>query len=219
MISNTVAITTCGSVGETAIEYFWRDKASDHPRPIFESFTNRYKYWPCGAFMSDGDLYVPLLKIGPKAGSAPDDIFNFTGLGMSVARIAHPDEIPPDEWMAELIPWSCTFDPDSWGCCTFNDKFLYFFERGKSETVLLKRLHRDHLENPGRHVEFFSVKGTWRTDVQQNNAMALFRGDVGNTVNYHKDIKKWVMVCGPAFINSKIRIRTAPKVLRIRMDR
>jgi len=210
MISNTVAITACAPAGESTIRYFWRDEFSDHPRPIFESFTDRYRYWPCGAFMSDGDLYVPLLKIGPKVGAAPDDIFNFTGLGMSVAKVAHPAEIPPDEWVAELIPWSSALDPDSWGCCMFNAGFLYLFQRGKSETVLLKRLHRDYLENPDGHVEFLLADRTWRTNVQQNDVMVLFRGDVGNTVNYHKDIKKWVMVCGPAFINSKIRVRTAP---------
>lgn len=210
MVSNTVAITACGPAGEPTIRYFWRDGSSDHPRPIFESFTSRYKYWPCGAFMSDGDLYVPLLKIGPKEGAAPDDIFNFTGLGMSVARIAHPAEIPPDKWVAELIPWSGAFDPDAWGGCTFKDDFLYMFERAKSGTVLLKRLHRNHLDDPKHHIEFYSADRTWRTDVQQNNAMVLFRGEAGNAVSYHRDINKWIMVCGPAFINSKIRVRTAP---------
>jgi hypothetical protein len=32
----------------------------------------------------------------------------------------------------------------------------------------------------------------------------------GNTINYHGDIKKWVMVCGPGFLDNKIRLRTAP---------
>jgi hypothetical protein len=210
MIPNTVAITACGPTGESTIEYFWRDRFSDHPRPIFESSTKRYRYWLCGAFMSAGDLYVPLLKIGPKEGAAPGDIFNFTGLGMSLAKIARPAEIPPDEWAIELLPWSCAFHPDAWGCSAFKDGFLYVFEKAEKETVLLKRLHRDHLEDPESHVESFSADGTWRTDVKENNAMALFRGDAGNTVNYHQDIKKWVMVCGPGFLNAKIRIRTAP---------
>ena len=209
MIPSSVAITACGPAGKSTIQYFWRDPFSKHPRPIFESYTARYKYWTCGAFMSGGDLYVPLLKIGPKPGAAPDDIFNFVGLGMSVARIAHPAEVRPDEWAIELIPWSGAFDPDAWGCWTFKDGFLYVFERGNNGTALLKRLQRDHLEDPDGHVEIFSADRTWGPGAEQSHPMTLFQGDIGNTVSYHPEIKKWVMVCGPSFLNSRIRVRTA----------
>lgn len=212
MICNTVAITTCGPTGGWTIGYFWRDAWSAHPRPVFESFTERYEYWPCGAFMNEGELYVPLLKIGPKPGAAPDDLFNFTGVGMSLARVAQVAETPPDQWVVELLPWSRAFDPNSWGCCVSSEGFLYFFERGKSETVVLKRLQRDHLRDPDGHVESFSADRTWRTGDPENDALTLFRGDAGNSVNYHQEIKKWVMVCGPGFLNNKIRIRTAPSL-------
>jgi Domain of unknown function (DUF4185) len=212
MISSTVAISTCGPGREPTIEYFWRDRWTDMPRPIFESFTSRYKFWPCGAFVSDGRLYVPLLKIGPKPGAAPNDVFSFKGIGMSVARIGGYAETPPHEWSIEYIPWSQAFDPDAWGCCARSLDYVYVFERGKGDTAVLKRLHHDDLEEPESHVAWLSAAGTWRTDLPPSEAKVLFRGDVGNTVNYHQDLKMWVMVCGPGFMNNKIRIRSAPEL-------
>ena len=29
-------------------------------------------------------------------------------------------------------------------------------------------------------------------------------------MRYHADLKQWIMVCGPSFLENKIRIRTAP---------
>ena len=210
MISSTAAISTCQPSREPTVEYFWRGRWTDTPKPLFESFTSRYKFWPCGAFVSDGSLYVPLLKIGPKPGAAPNDVFNFQGIGMSVARIAGYAETPPDEWTVEYIPWSQAFDPDAWGCCVRSADHVYVFESGTGDTAVLKRLHRDDLKEPERHVACLSADGTWRTDIQPGDAKVLFRGDVGNTVCYHRDLKLWVMVCGPGFMNNKIRIRSAP---------
>lgn len=210
MIPNTAAVSACGPTAGWSIDYFWRDAGSPHPRPVFESFTERYKYWPCGAFMSEDDLYVPLLKIGPKPGASPADIFNFTGVGMSLARIARAADTRPDQWAVELLPWSQAFDPDHWGCCVLNGGFLYFFERGKNETVVLRRLSLGHLRDPSGHVESFSADRAWRNGDPPDNAMALFQGEPGNSVTYHPETKKWVMVCGPGFLTNKIRLRTAP---------
>ncbi len=43
MISNTVAITTCGPSRQSVTEYYWRDRDTNHPKPFFESYTSRYK--------------------------------------------------------------------------------------------------------------------------------------------------------------------------------
>lgn len=65
MLSNTIGISTCGRDGKSTIRYYWRNQYTVHPRPIFESFTTRYRYWVADAFMDGNILYVVLQKIGP----------------------------------------------------------------------------------------------------------------------------------------------------------
>ncbi len=53
---------------------------SNHPEPIFRSFTNRYNLWASNAFTYNNCLYVFMQKTGEKAGAAPDDFYNFSVL-------------------------------------------------------------------------------------------------------------------------------------------
>ena len=213
IISNTVAITTCEPGQQSTIRYFWRDQYTDHPRPIFESHTDRYRFWPADAFMCNNNLYVVMYKVGPKPGASPDDIFDFTLIGMTLAKIHDPQARPPDEWMIKLIPWSHVFDPNIWnGNLVKEGKYLYTFYRTENQTTYLLRLPLDKVESPEGHIEYFTKDMTWKIGLRGDDAKTLFRGRPGSTVRYHPDLRQWIMICGPGFLNNKIRIRTAPEL-------
>jgi hypothetical protein len=209
MISNTVAIMACEPNGQSSIRYFWKDQYTDHPQPIFESYTSRYKYWPCAAFMNGNNLYVLLLKIGPKPDAPPNDLFNFKGVGMALAKIRDPISTAPDQWKIELFPWSRVLDPDVWGCSALEGGYLHVFVRGEKQTAALIRLSLDEVESPEGHLEYCAKDGQWKTGLTWADAKAILDGEIGNSVCYHADLKQWVMVCGPSFVNNKIRLRTA----------
>jgi hypothetical protein len=210
MVSNTVALLTCESNGKSTIEYFWRNPYTNHPGPFFDSFTDRYKYWPCAAFMSRNNLYVPLLKIGPKSPVQPDDIFNFKGVGMSLAKISDPNSTRPDKWDIQLFPWSHILDPDLWGCSAVDGDYLYLFTKEKNQTVILSRISLKDLESHGNRTEYYGIDEEWKTSLPPDDRKVLFSGDAGNSVSYYQDLKQWIMVCGPGFTINKIRIRIAP---------
>lgn len=213
MVSNTIAITTCQSDRQSAIEYFWRNPYTNNPEPFFKSFTNRYKYWPCAAFMVRKNLYVPLLKIGPSLGASPDDIFNFKGVGMSLAKVSDPNSTTPDQCDIQLFPWSHFLDPDAWGCTAVDGDYLYLFTKGKNQTVLLLRIPFEYVESPENRTEYYGIDGEWKTALPPEDMKVLFNGDAGNSVSYYRDLKQWMMVCGPGFLTNKIRVRTAPALV------
>lgn len=212
MIPNSVAIMACEPNGQSTIRYFWKDQYTDQPKPIFESYTSRYKYWPCAAFMNGNNLYVPLLKIGPKPDAPPNDLFNFKGVGMSLAKISDPTATTPDQWKVELFPWSRVLDPDAWGCSTVEGGYLYMFIKGAKQPATLIRLSLDDVESPEGHMEYYAKDGQWKTGLTSADAKAVLDGEMGNSVCYHPDLGQWIMVCGPAFINNKIRLRTASAI-------
>lgn len=213
MVSNTAALTTCQSNGRTTIQYFWRNPYTDHPEPFFSSMTNRYKYWPCAAFTSGDNLYVPLLKIGPKPGASPDDIFNFKGVGMSLAKVAGPNSTTPDQWDVQLFPWSHIFDPDLWGCSAVDGGYLYIFAKGKNNAVSLFRIPLEIVESPGNRMEYYGNDEKWKAGEPSDVRKILFTGGAGNSVSYYRDVGQWIMVFGPGFLTNKIRIRTAPALV------
>ena len=210
MISNTVAIMTCLPNRQSAIEYFWKNRFTDHPKPIFESSTGGYKFWPCAAFMNGSALYVLLQKIGPRPDAPPDDLFNFKGVGMSLAKVAGPAATTPDQWKVELFPWSRVLDPDAWGCSAVEGGYLYMFIKGAKQRTALIRLNLDDVESPEGHLEYRPGDGQWKAGSPGDDAKAILNGEPGNTVCYHEDLKQWIMVCGPGFMNNKIRLRTSP---------
>lgn len=213
IIRNTVAIATCGPDQKSTIRYFWKDQYTDHPKPIFESHTNRYSFWPVDAFTYNNNLYVVMYKVGSKPGASPADLFNFSIIGVTLAKISEPEATPPDEWMIKLIPWSHVFDPEIWnGNLVKEGKYLYMFFHRDNQTTSLLRLPLDKVESPKGNVEYFTEDLTWKIGLIGDDIKALFRGQPGQTVRYHSDLRQWIMVCGPGFLNSKIRIRTAPEL-------
>jgi len=210
MVSNTVGIAGCTREGKYDIQYYWRNMYSANPKPVFISHTDRYRYWINGAFMHKGCLYVFMPKIGPKIGAAPDDIFNFSQIGFSLARVINPLSVTPDQWNPELIPFSFLVSYfDDVHTVVKDGNYLYLYtQRGRNQTELL-RLDLDFVDSPKEHIEYYSSSHTWKPGIDTMDMAIIIPEKPGNTINYHDDIKKWVMVCGPGFLDNKIRLRTA----------
>jgi hypothetical protein len=214
MISNTMAITACQPNGQSVTEYYWRDRDTNHPKPFFESDTSRFKYWVTDAFMVDDTLFVVLEKISAKSEPAPpDDIFNFQGIGYSLAKVANPNAATPDRWKIELLPWLCGLSHDVWNGQVAADKTsVYMFVTEESKQCHILRLPVGQIESPEGHIEYLGKDGSWKAGTRATDMKTLWTGELGQTVEYHHDLKEWIMVCGPGFLNNKIRIRTAPEL-------
>lgn len=214
MVSNTIGISTCNPNSKPSIRYYWRQQYTAHPEPFFRSFTTRYRYWVADAFMSGNILYVVLQKIGPKLhASAPGDIFNFEGVGLSLAKIVNPNESDPGRWTIELIPWSSAISHDTWnGQLVKEGEYVYLFIDRMSKRAGLLRIPLENIESPGGHVEYYATGGTWKNGTEADDMEMVMNGNPGQTVEYHDNLKEWIMVCGPGFLSSDIRIRTAPEL-------
>ncbi len=214
MISNSAAITKCRPDGQATAEYYWRDRNTVHPKPFFESHTSRFKYWVTDAFMVGDTLYALLVKISAKTKPAPpNDIFNFKGVGYSLAKVANPKAATPDQWKIELLPWSSFLSDDVWnGQVAVDRTYVYFFITEKSKACHILRLPVRQIESPEGHIEYLANDGSWKPGKRGADLKTLWTGELGQTVEYHSDLKEWIMICGPGFINNKIRIRTAPEL-------
>lgn len=211
MVSNTVGIAYCTANGKYNIKYYWKDMYTAHPKPVFESFTNRYRYWINDAFMYKGYLYALMPKIGTKKSPEPGDgIFNFSILGSSLAKVTDPMNNTPDKWTPELIPFTF-LDYNNYDLHSLakDSNYLYLFtEKAGSKTVLL-RLPLHYIDSPRGHLEYYSKSHSWKAGIDTTDMIDILPERPGNTINFHSDIKKWVMVCGPDFLDKRIRLRTA----------
>ncbi|MEN8118164.1 MAG: hypothetical protein ABFS16_14360 [Bacteroidota bacterium] len=210
MVSNSIAVTTCLPNGETEVKYYWDKMYSETPGPIFKSFTSRYRFWVQDAFMVKNELYVILGKVGPKFGAAPGEIFNFSSLGLSMAKIINPND-SPDKWNIELIPMKDFYYPFmGLSCHARHDDYIYFFVNRNDKAQLLVRKHIDNIGNIEQPYEYYSVNKTWKEGISVDDMDTVVNGFRCNTVNYHPDIKQWVMICDIWFKDNKIKMRTAP---------
>ncbi len=215
MVGNTIAISTCDEERGWHIEYFWRDMYTENPKPFFESHTHRYKYWPREAFEFQGDLYVALSKVGAKPGAPPDDIFSFSHIGSSLAKISNFRTALPDEWIIDLIPWSSFIESDNWSFLAKHENHLYIFYRIAMVGTFLVRLPLTELTNPREHMEYLAADMTWRYGFDQDRARVVMREGIsgGGSLNYHEDLHQWVAVYGPRFLDDKIFTLTAPDIV------
>ena len=127
MVSNSVAVQTCLQNRDTDVKYFWNNMYAENPEPIFKSYTKRYIYWAPGAFMINDYLYVLLEKVGPKLGASPNELFNFSLLGYTLAKISNPFEAP-DKWKVDYIPLPELGNPlMGIGAQVKLDNYIYFF--------------------------------------------------------------------------------------------
>ncbi|WP_345274907.1 hypothetical protein [Litoribaculum gwangyangense] len=209
MVSNSVAVETCLPSGETDVKYFWNNMHSENPEPIFKSFTKRYKYWVSGAFMINDNLYVLLEKVGTKLGASPTEIFNFSLLGYTLAKISNP-AVVPDRWNIEYIPIPDFGNPSlGIGAHVKLENYIYFFISRHDKAQVLVRKQLDFIDISEKPFEYFALNKTWKEGLDTNDMDTIVNGFRNTTVNYHPEMKQWVMICDIKFLDNKIKMRTA----------
>lgn len=212
MVANTLAIQTCSTNGESDIQYYWNKMYSDNPEPFFMTFTDRYKYWVIDAFTATRNLYVILSKIGPQFGSPPDNIFNFSGLGFTLAKISNPHDVPHD-WNIELFPLpdfkSSTMEIR---CHAKQDGYIYLFISRNDTSQFVVRKQIDLIDDHERPFEYYALNKEWKQGIEANDMLEIAKGFRCNSVNFHPEIKQWVMISDIRFKDNKIKMRTAPEL-------
>ena len=212
MVANTLAIQTCSTNGESDVHYYWNKMYSDNPEPFFRSLTDRYKYWVIDAFMANSHLYVILSKIGPQFGSPPNNIFNFSGLGFTLAKIINPHDVPHD-WKFELFPLpdfiSSTMEIR---CHAKLDGYIYLFISRNDTSQFVVRKQIDLIDNHERPFEYYALNKEWKQGIEANDMLEIAKGFRCNSVNFHPEIKQWVMISDIRFKDNKIKMCTAPEL-------
>ncbi len=209
MISNSAALSHCSQNGRYNIHYFWRNMAGPSPEPVFQSFTDRYKFWVNDAFMLQNHLYVLLEKIGNKEFPAPDELFNFSLKGFTLAKILNPME-NPSNWNIDYIPLPGFANPYmGLRSHAIQDEWIYFFVSRNDQAQLLVRKKWRELDYPEIPFEYYALDKTWKSKLNPQDMDTLYSGFRGTTVRYHPEFKKWIMLSDITFMDHTIKMRTA----------
>jgi len=212
IIANTAAISICEN-DKWETQYFWRSGRKSAVKPIFDSFSDQYKYWPTELFEVNKTLYVVLHKVAPKSDSNEHDLFNFTLVGTTIAEIQNFRSTTPAHWEITYVEWPDIFDPNKWnGGMTVHGDYLYTFTGRDVRKYNLIRMPLTSIVRPDDHIEYFSDRDTWESGYDYHNAKMLMEGIIGGSVIFHQEIGKWVMICGPEFLSNEIHIRTAENI-------
>ncbi len=162
--------------------------------------------------MINSNLYVLLEKIGTKPGAAPNEIFNFSLLGYTLAKISNP-AAAPDKWDIEYIPLPDFKNPGlGIGPHVKLDGYLYFFINRNDKAQVLVRKQIKFIDDTKKPYEYFALNRTWKEGIKTNDMDTVVNGFRSTTVNYHPEMKQWVMICDVKFMDNKIKMRTAPKL-------
>jgi len=212
MVSNSVAVETCLPNGETEVKYFWNNMYAENPEPIFKTYTKRYNYWVSGAFLVNDNLYAILVKVAPKLGVTPGEIFTFSLLGYTLAKISNPYD-KPNEWDIEYIPLPDFGNPFlEIGPQVKQDNYIYFFVNRYHKAQALVRKQLKFIDNPETPFEYYTLNKTWKEGLDTNDMDTIVNGFRSTTVNYHPEMRQWVMICDIKFMDNKINMRTAPEL-------
>lgn len=91
-------------------------------------------------------------------------------------------------------------------------QYVYLFIDGKTNGTHLLRLPLDNIQSPQRHIEYYAIGGIWKNESEADDMEMVMKGNPGQTVEYHANLKQWIMICGPGFLSRDIQIRTAPEL-------
>lgn len=212
IVANTVGVMTCGNHQPATMEYYWNDKHTTQPKPVFQTYTSRYKYWVTDAVMIDSLLYVILEKIGSRfEPPAPDEPFNFEHFGWTIATVRNP-YAPPGQWKIDYSPITGIKNKQWTGQVVIEKEFAYMFFRENDSFSTITRFPVAMMRTPMSGIEYYSNKNIWVPGTGSDDKAILFKGEDSQTVEYHPVLKQWIMVIGPGFLNNKIRIRRSPRL-------
>lgn len=74
------------------------------------------------------------------------------------------------------------------------------------------RKQLDFIDDPQKPFEYYALSKTWKEGLNTNDMDTIVKGFRNTTVNYHADMKQWVMICDIKFMDNKINMRTAPEL-------
>jgi hypothetical protein len=210
LVPNTVGISSCRGNDWSIYYYLGKDGASGTARPILDTGTDQFRYWPLDGFLEAQRLYVFLVDTAI-TGNRP---FDFEAIGASRSEVTNP-QAEPDRWNIQYRRLS----PDAGlavgvsAVVQFPYVYLYAvadrIAPGKHQ-VILARLPLDRLDSPATSVEYLSARGTWKKGLDQKDARVLVdAGAPDFSVRFHPALWKWVMVqTDSAFPAREIGIRT-----------
>jgi hypothetical protein len=214
MIHNSIGISTCGASGPCTMQYFWRNRQDPaHARGIFDTGVDNQWYWPLDGYRAGNVLYLSLLLVRTRPGSAADDAMGFDVLGTRWAKVANLSA-PPLAWKITITPLTDrTLLP---GSTVFRDgEFLILYaqvakEKGNGYMVAL-RVPLNQLNAPAAHWQYLAKDHTWRAGNPQDDALHVLDQAVSEmSVRYHPALKKWVAITpNPGPLSNAIAARTA----------
>lgn len=211
MVSNTIGISTCHGRNWSIRYYHGKDRVSGDTRPIFDSGTDKFRFWPLDGFIKDGRLYVFLVEIAITGRGA----FDFKEVGGSLAEVTDP-QAAPDQWSIRYHHLSSDAGLTPGVSAVVQGRYVYLYTvadrvaPGKHQTILA-RLPLEHLDSPSTGIEYLDVQGTWKQGLNQHDAKVLVDdGTPDFSVRFHLATSKWVMVqTDPRFPAHQIGIRTS----------
>lgn len=215
IVANTIAVSTCNEEKEWNMDYYWGDMYSENPKAFFESNTDRYKYWLRTVFDYEGDLYVAMTKVEHKINSVSDELFTFNHIGSSIARISNFRTVSPEDWKIELIPWSQIIESENWKFIGKHEDHLYIFYGHTDTSTFLIRLPLSSVDRPKEQMEYLVTDMSWQSgfDTLQSKRVMKYMNFGGGSLKYHEDLKLWVAIFGPRFLDNKILMITAPDIV------
>jgi hypothetical protein len=211
MVSNTIAVSTCDPDTGWDIHYYWRGMYGDTPAPFFQTYTDRYRYWPQDAFRYKGAIYIALNKVGP--GYGLNDDLGFENIGATLVRITGYEGQPPENWRIGYFPWSEVIEQHNWKGMAVHKGHLYLFTQFPDKKAFLRRVPLDHLDQPAEYMEYWSAARVWKQGMDTVGVQTVFEEHIsgsGGSVTWHDDIAQWVLVHGPGWYAREIYMHTAP---------
>jgi hypothetical protein len=214
MVPNTVGISSCRGNDWSIYYYRGKDGASGTARPIFDTGTDQFRYWPLDGFLEAQRLYVFLVDI-TITGNRP---FDFKEIGASLAEVTNP-QAEPDRWNIQYRRLSPDAGLAVGVSAVVQFPYVYLYAVADriapgEHQVILARLPLDHLDSPATSVEYLTAHGTWKKGLDQKDARVLVdAGAPDFSVRFHPALWKWVMVqTDSAFPAREIGIRTADRL-------
>ena len=148
----------------------------------------------------------------PNLALSLDEIFTFSLLGYTLAKISNPND-KPNKWKIEYIPLPDFGNPYlEIGPHVKLDNYIYFFVNRYHKAQVLVRKQLKFIDNPEKPFEYYALNKTWKEGLDTNDMDTIVNGFRSTTVNYHPEMKQWVMICDIKFMDNKINMRTAPEL-------
>jgi hypothetical protein len=214
LVPNTAGVSSCRDHDWSIDYYRGKDRTSGVARPLFDTGTDKSRYWPLDGFTRAHTLYVFLAEIAI-TGNRP---FDFKEVGASLAEVTNP-QAEPDRWNIQYRRLCADTGLAVGVSAVVKFPYAYLYAvadriaPGKHQ-VILARLPLDHLDSPAANLEYLASQGVWKKGLDQLDAAVLVAAGAPDfSVRFHRALSKWVMVQADSdFPAREIGIRTADRL-------